>query len=224
VIDPERYWDAPDGDGRRSVVRSAALDVPSSNAMSKTLVALGLDGPAPPSPAAPRRLGRWVAGGIAGIALLGGWMLRPSKVAIEHVEPPLTTVVVTAPAAAEPESPVASAVPVETMAPSIAASSAPAGEKRREPSDDLGAQLAIIDAARGLLAQGSTRDALARLHEYDVRYPGGALALEATALRVEALLRSGDRTKGQALGERFVARHPNSPYAARIRSLLTQTP
>jgi hypothetical protein len=223
MIDPERYWDAPDGDGRRRVVRSAALDVPSSEAFSKTLVALGLDGPSPPLPSAPRRLGRWLAVGIAGIALLGGWMFRAPKVATERVAPAQTTVVAVAPAASEPASLVPSPAPVETILPPPAASPV-AADKRREAADDLGAQLAIIDAARGLLAQGTARDALARLHEYDVRYPGGALALEATALRVEALLRAGDRTKGQALGERFVARHPNSPYAARIRSLLAQTP
>ena len=62
------------------------------------------------------------------------------------------------------------------------------------------------------------------LREYDSRYPGGALGPEATALRVEALLRAGDRTKGQALGEKFVAQHPNGPYATRIRSLLSQAP
>ena len=75
-----------------------------------------------------------------------------------------------------------------------------------------------------MLAQGSARDALARIREYDSRYPGGALGLEATVLRVEALLRAGERGKGRLSGERFVAQHPNSPYATRIRSLLAQAP
>jgi hypothetical protein len=110
---------------------------------------------------------------------------------------------------------------VEAVAPPVVAPPVVA-EKRREAEDDLGPQLALIDGARAALAQGNARDALARLKEYESRYPAGALGLEASALRVEALLRAGDRSRGQALGEKFVSQHPNGPYTARIRTLLSQ--
>jgi len=39
-------------------------------------------------------------------------------------------------------------------------------------------------------------------------------------MRVEALLRKGDRAGARSLADRFLARNPSSPYAARIRSML----
>jgi hypothetical protein len=171
-------------------------------------------------------MGRWVVVGIAGVALLGGWLAlssrAPREVASEtvhEVRPSPPIVAPTVPAVV----PVAEPPAIET-APLPVAAAPVLPEKRREAEDDLGAQLALIEGARAMLTQGSARDALARIHEYDSRYPGGALGLEATVLRVEALLRAGERGKGQALGERFVAQHPNSPYATRIRSLLAQAP
>jgi hypothetical protein len=227
MTEPERYWDAPPGDARRRVVQSAQLDVPSADARAKTIALLGLEGAPPFVPSAPRRLGRWMVVGIAGLALLGGGAVHfsraPRQVASEATaverapSPPAIPIL---PVAALP---VVSAKAAETaVLPAVIAPASP--DKRREAEDDLGAQLALIDGARALLAQGNARDTLARLREYDSRYPGGALGPEATALRVEALLRAGERAKGQALGEKFVAQHPNGPYATRIRSLLAQAP
>jgi hypothetical protein len=226
MTEPERYWDAPMGDARRRVVQSSQLDVPSPDAKSKTMALLGLEGALPVVPPSPLRFGRWLVVGVAGLALLGGWMVRSSKVphriatetALAPPDPTpgvATDVAATNPGLDEPT--------VETAA--LPAAPAPVlPEKRREGEDDLGAQLALIDGARALLAQGNPHDALVRLKEYDSRYPAGALGPEATALRVEAWLRSGEQARGRALGERFVAQHPKSPYAARIRSLLAQTP
>ena len=43
---------------------------------------------------------------------------------------------------------------------------------------------------------------------------------EATVLRVEALVRAGDRSAAARVGNAFLAGNPQSPYATRIRSLL----
>jgi hypothetical protein len=204
------------------------LDVPSSDAKARTLATLGLDGSLrPPSPA-PRLLGRWWVVGIAGLALLGGGatlLSRSPRSAASEATPSEPAVAhaadVPAPTAVEAQAAISPAV--EPMAAPPAASAA-VFEKHREGADDLGPQLALIDGARASLAQGNARDALARLKEYDARYPGGSLGPEATALRVDALLQTGERAKGQALGEKFVAQHPNGPYTARIRSLLARTP
>jgi outer membrane protein assembly factor BamD (BamD/ComL family) len=58
------------------------------------------------------------------------------------------------------------------------------------------------------------------IDDYEARFPGGSLAQEATVLRIEALASQGDRQGASALGDRFVAEHPTSPYAARVRQLL----
>jgi len=226
MTEPERYWVAPAGDARRRVVQSSQIDVPSPDAKSKTMALLGLEGPAPALPPSSRGFGRWIVVGVAGLALFGGWIARSSRVpqtAASEIPPALRD---PAPAVAIATAAGANAavdVPtVDNVASPVAPTPLP--EKRREGEDDLGAQLALVDGARALLANGNARDALARLREYDARYPAGALGPEAIALRVEALLRSGEQAKGRALGDKFVAQHPNSPYAARIRSLLAQAP
>jgi hypothetical protein len=49
------------------------------------------------------------------------------------------------------------------------------------------------------------------------------LAPEATVLRIEALLESGDRAQASALAERFETSNPKSPYTERIRSILSRS-
>jgi hypothetical protein len=84
----------------------------------------------------------------------------------------------------------------------------------------LGEQVALVDQARSALGASDAAGALRLADEYDARFPGGALAQEVTGLRVEALLRLGRRSEATSIGERFVAAHPRSPAAARIRRLL----
>jgi hypothetical protein len=95
-------------------------------------------------------------------------------------------------------------------APSVAGTSVPA-------------ELATLDQARGALAAGEPARALAILDSYTVTYPRAAMAPEATVLRIEALVRAGDRPAAERLGTAFLESHPQSPYAARIRSLLGRT-
>jgi hypothetical protein len=81
-------------------------------------------------------------------------------------------------------------------------------------------ETADLDAARVALREGSARRALKALDHYSHAHPRGVLRPEATVLRIEALLRSPDSAKGQRLGSDFLNAHPESPYAARVRSLL----
>jgi hypothetical protein len=46
---------------------------------------------------------------------------------------------------------------------------------------------------------------------------------EATVLRVEALARAGDMAAARRTGDAFLASHPQSPYAARVRSLIGES-
>jgi len=45
------------------------------------------------------------------------------------------------------------------------------------------------------------------------------LGAEASVVRIEALSASGDSARAKSLAEGFLAKNPNSPYAARLRSL-----
>ena len=86
---------------------------------------------------------------------------------------------------------------------------------------DLSREIAAIDEARSALRRGSASDALVVLDRYDAAFAkAGRLQLEAAALRVEVLFRLGDLGRARSNAQAFLAKHPSSPYAARIRALL----
>jgi hypothetical protein len=67
--------------------------------------------------------------------------------------------------------------------------------------------------------QGRTDEALSALDGYK----GKSLGVEATVLRIEALVKKGDHARASALASSFLAAHPKSPYASRIRALLRRS-
>jgi hypothetical protein len=87
----------------------------------------------------------------------------------------------------------------------------------------IGEQVVYLDGARDALTGVDAARALRLLDEYDTRFPDGALAQEATVMRVRTLLVAGDRDRAIAVGRRFVEGHPVSPYATQIKQLLGST-
>jgi hypothetical protein len=81
-------------------------------------------------------------------------------------------------------------------------------------------QLVLVDHARALATSGDSAAALRAVDEYDRRFPGGALSEEASLVRIEAVAARGDRDHAAALAERFVAEHPGSVYADRVRAIV----
>jgi hypothetical protein len=185
---------------------------------------------------------KWIAGGaLAAAALATGAAVRYAGSSHAAV----------APTANVPSTPVPAPPPVEVPAPpphddettptqpsstdrSIARS-VPAGSARARPpaasasavatSDDysIREQLARIDEARGALRRGDTASALRALDAYDRLFPDGALTQEATVVRVQTLLAAGDRAGAGVVERGFLAAHPSSPYAARIRAMMTDS-
>jgi hypothetical protein len=84
----------------------------------------------------------------------------------------------------------------------------------------LSAELGSLDEARGAIATGDPARALRELDAYGARFPRGSLAQEATMLRIEALVKVGDRPAAKALADAFLAASPASPYAERVRLLI----
>jgi TolA-binding protein len=102
---------------------------------------------------------------------------------------------------------------------------APATPRRRRtataaPTTDLRAEIALLDAARAAIAGGADDRALVLLRRYETRYPAGAFRPESAALRIEALARLGQTREARALGAAFLADHPDSPLAPRVRRAL----
>jgi outer membrane protein assembly factor BamD (BamD/ComL family) len=77
-----------------------------------------------------------------------------------------------------------------------------------------------LDRVRKALAASDPPAALRELGAFSARFPSAALAPEATVLRVQALLESGNRHAAERLARRFIAASPGSPHAARVRLLI----
>ena len=77
-----------------------------------------------------------------------------------------------------------------------------------------------MTAARSALAAGDTARTLELLDSYESEFPAGTFSMEVSALRVEALARSGRMAEARRLGERFLQQHPHGLLASRVASTL----
>jgi hypothetical protein len=123
-------------------------------------------------------------------------------------------------AAAEAEAPLAMVVePPVVAAPPPGQVTSP-----RQAALDVGAPLAaevaFIDRARALLAQGRTEQGLSLLGGYEQQFPEARLLPEVLFLRLETCDRLGRAAEARSAAERLVGGFPNSPHAARARQLL----
>jgi hypothetical protein len=141
---------------------------------------------------------------------------------------------VPAPARAEQSQPVASAGPPESMRaraaatglPATALTAARAPERRASAAvsaQGLSDEVAALERARRALTDENGATALKALSDYDRDFKQRTLGPEAEALRIEALMKSGNVAAGNAAAQAFLARHPKSPLAKRVRSLMAQT-
>jgi hypothetical protein len=118
-----------------------------------------------------------------------------------------------APASVPAPAPVVEAPRIVTTTTLPAAPAAPQAEA-------LAAEIALLDQAATSLRRRSFQRALGQLEEHDRRFPGGALAEEASVLNIAARLGLGDRDGAQIRARRFLDRHGDSVLAARVRSMM----
>jgi hypothetical protein len=90
----------------------------------------------------------------------------------------------------------------------------------RAPDASLAEEVGWLDRASASIRSGDAERGLQVLDEYKGRFPAGVLTPESQVLRIEALVRKGNRVDATRLGESFLARTPQSALAARVRSLL----
>jgi len=88
------------------------------------------------------------------------------------------------------------------------------------PPGTLADEVALLAKARAALVRGDGPGCLADLDTYARQFPRGALSLEASVLRIEALYTSGRRDEGRAAATAFLARNPNSAFSPRVRALV----
>ncbi|WP_394834702.1 hypothetical protein LVJ94_50230 [Pendulispora rubella] len=84
----------------------------------------------------------------------------------------------------------------------------------------LAPELSELDHVRSLLAAGRASNALDAVDRYRRAFPKGILMQESEVLRLDALVRLGERDAVEREGRAFLEQHPQSPQAARVRALL----
>ena len=89
-----------------------------------------------------------------------------------------------------------------------------------DPPPSVTEEIAAFDRARAALEAGEIDRAIGLLDTYERRFPTGTFVQEAEVLRVKALAAKGDRAGARRTGERFLAAHPTSPHASRIRAIV----
>ena len=174
----------------------------------------------------------WVlAAKIVGVSVLAGGVVAGGLAvrAFHRTGAPATTGrQVTAQAEPPAEPPLPAPDPSVTdlgVSPSASAPPPPATPRARTrrspgPSDRLSQEVAALERAHRALAAHDPEAALRLLDGYRADFPGGALASDATVLRVQALLAKGDRAAAQTLADAYSADHPESPYGKRIEDLV----
>lgn len=245
MSDPVRLLASADAtDLERELLGAWSDERPSAAARDKTLAVLGLAGGAAAAAA-----GTTVAAAgssIAPKAVAAGWLAMAKWVVIGVIAASATAVGIGIVARERGEQRTLDAPPVTNaplhvvvapppsstvVAPSDTAIELPdttrlhAQNKIAQPaSSSITQQVAALDHARAALDSGDAARAKHLADAYEAEYPSGAFTQEADVVRVDALVREGNRAEAERAGKRFLAAYPKSPHAARVRALLGYDP
>jgi hypothetical protein len=210
--------EGPSADGRRKILAgiaaASAASAVSQQAQAASTAGKGLTA------------AKWGVLAIAAVAIPAAILLRggddgsvPLNPAPSALKAPATEVKATPLPAApvEAEGPAPLALEDLPTLPSVVPETGSAASKQAQGS--LADEVAQLQKAKLALKGGSPAQALAELNAYAQRFPRPMLGAEATVLRIEALSQSGDKGRAKSLAEGFLVKNPNSPYAARLRTL-----
>ena len=128
------------------------------------------------------------------------------------------------PRAAHPQGVVSSITPSASPAPDPLASGASSQAHLPDPNSiRLTREIAALEQVRSYLARQMSQGALDVLDAYEQSFPAGAMKMEASVLRIEALAAlPSRRDEAKARGQAFLVAHPKSPLHQRVRATLAQ--
>lgn len=118
---------------------------------------------------------------------------------------------------------VSAAEPASTVV-AVPARAAVRAQARRSSSPvastpTLAEELRLIERARTSLAADDMASADQALDAHALAFPSGVFSEEARILRIDCMARRGDRPRAQGAARAYLAAHPDSPYAPRLRAL-----
>jgi TolA-binding protein len=219
-------------DLERRLLKSWANERPTPAALAHTLGALGLAtgagvGLGAGASVAPKAIAagwlamaKWTVGAAVVVAVAGGG----AYAVLHHDKPsttpqaPSTAITAVAPVAVTPRSePTTIELPSTPQpTPRVVTATPPAGS--------ISLQIAAVDRARSALDSGEPSRARHLVDSYEAEYPSGTFTQEAEVVRIDALVREGNRAEAERVGKRFLAAYPKSPHASRVRALLGYDP
>ena len=100
---------------------------------------------------------------------------------------------------------------------------APAGATSSTPGPNrttFSEELALLSSARSALEAENFGECIRAADRYDERFRSGLFHQEIAVVRISALVKSGERARGEALARQFLAVNADSPYAGRVRALV----
>jgi hypothetical protein len=218
--EPNRLLDESNSQLERALLGAGAVSPSSARTRANTLAALGLAagsatlfagaaGAATLSSAAKLTWTKLVLG----VSLVGAAAVPVGYYVSAHHRAPATAATQSAAVRVRTAAPAAESVDDLMEAPAAVPSDAVARAS-------LTRELAALDRARLVLADGDARGALGQLDAYQRSFPRGRLALEAEVLRIDALAKLGRTSEASQHAQTFVRLHPNSVLATRVRAHL----
>ena len=236
MTEPRRLLDEPSqlsDDELRVLTRELRIEPPSgleADVWASLAARLPLAGAPPAAPAPLGRLALLSKATFVVLAIAGAGMLGRAALRSEPVPAPAPSIAVlsanvpTVPDVAPPVAPVpepvrAAALPSAAPRKRVHALASAASSSVAPPSNAL-EESRLIASARSALRGGDSAGALSLLGEAQQRFPRGVLGQEREALTIEALAKSGQRASAKSRGEAFLKTYRDSPYAARIRTLI----
>lgn len=144
----------------------------------------------------------------------------------EHAPAPAPPAELVAPAPVSPAALApATAPPTHTLSPRPTKAATPAPTTHAtlpppDPTNDLAAEVALLDRANRGLNSHDIAAAVAAMSEYRTQFQHGALAAAAAAVEFEIARQSGNHADAIARGTEFLRRYPSSPLRKRIEARL----
>jgi len=209
--------EGPSAESRRRILAGLGVGVAAGTLSAPSDAAQNMPSNAASSAAVKWGFASVVAVGAAVVAFLSLQPKAPSNVVPPRVSaaaPQATPPVATASTSGE----LVPVTKVEDLPKLPDSAGADAPKSASTPS--LADEVAAIKSAKSTLASGNAVQALRELDAYRSHFPHGRLGQEATVVRIEALLRSGNQAAASAIADRFLSAHPDSPYSARVRTLV----
>ncbi len=229
--DPTRLIDEPGGDElEASLLRMARSEGPSADGRRRILAGIAAAGAvsvasetaaATAKSASKTAVTKWGLLGVAAVAIPAALLLRGGQEQTQPTQLKAPPSALQAPATdvKAPAAPAQAEGPAPVTVDDLPALPTPGAGSAAKNQGSLADEVAQLQKAKLALKGGNAAQALSELGVYAQRFPHPMLGAEASVVRIEALSASGDSARAKSMAESFLAKNPNSPYAARLRSL-----